>query len=59
VAVRATLDHDITPRNTWNVEALAQSLTEIRHLQQQGVTVLCGHDDAQWQSLDKGANAYD
>jgi glyoxylase-like metal-dependent hydrolase (beta-lactamase superfamily II) len=59
VAVRATLDHDITPRNTWNAEALAKSLTEIRHLQQQGVTVLCGHDDAQWQSLDKGANAYD
>jgi N-acetylglucosamine-6-phosphate deacetylase len=57
--VRATLDRDIIPRNTWNVTALARSLDQIRRLQQQGVTVLCGHDDAQWQSLRKGADAYD
>jgi N-acyl homoserine lactone hydrolase len=50
---------DIVPRNTWNAAALAKSLAEIRRLQQQGVTVLCGHDDAQWQSLGKGADAYD
>jgi glyoxylase-like metal-dependent hydrolase (beta-lactamase superfamily II) len=59
VSVRATLDRDIIPRNTWNVAALAKSLDEIRRLQKQGVTVLCGHDDAQWQSMDKGADAYD
>ena len=59
VSVRATLDRDIIPRNTWNASALAKSLAEIRRLQQQGVTVLCGHDDAQWQSLGKGADAYD
>jgi glyoxylase-like metal-dependent hydrolase (beta-lactamase superfamily II) len=59
VSVRATLDRDIIPRNTWNVTALARSLDQIRRLQQQGVTVLCGHDDAQWQSLRKGADAYD
>jgi N-acyl homoserine lactone hydrolase len=59
VSVRATLDRDIIPRNTWNASALAKSLAEIRRFQQQGVTVLCGHDDAQWQSLGKGADAYD
>ena len=59
VSVRAMLDRDIIPRNTWNAAALAKSLAEIRRLQQQGVTVLCGHDDSQWQSLGKGADAYD
>jgi N-acyl homoserine lactone hydrolase len=59
VSVRATLDRGIIPRNTWDVAALTQSLADIRRLQKGGVTVLYGHDDAQWQSLDKGVNAYD
>jgi len=59
VSVRATLDRDIIPRNTWSADVLAKSLAEIRHIQKQGATVLCGHDDEQWRSLRKGADAYD
>lgn len=59
VSLRSTLDTRIIPRNTWNADALAKSLTEVRHIEASGATVLCGHDDAQWASLRKGADAYE
>lgn len=59
VSVRASLDQDVTPRNTWNVDALQRSLTEIRRIEAKGATVICGHDDAQWRTLKKGADAYE
>jgi len=57
--VRETLDRDVIPRNTWNADALVKSLAEVKRIQKQGATVLCGHDATQWQSLRKGADAYD
>ena len=59
VSVRETLDRDVIPRNTWNADALVKSLAEIKRIQKQGATVLCGHDAAQWQRLRKGADAYE
>jgi N-acyl homoserine lactone hydrolase len=59
VAVRATFDRGIVPRNTWNANALVRSLTEVRRIEASGATVLCGHDDAQWTSLRKGADVYE
>lgn len=59
VSLSAAIDRDVLPRNIWNAEALTKSLTEIKQLRKQGTTVLCGHDDAQWQTLKKGADAYD
>lgn len=59
VSLRATLDTGVIPRNTQNPEALAKSLTEIRAIEARGVTVLCGHDAAQWDTLRKGADFYD
>jgi len=59
VSLRANLDADTAPRNTWNVDALLASFAEVRRLEQAGATVVCGHDDAQWQSLRKGAEAYE
>ena len=59
VSLRASLDRDIVPRNTWNAEALLGSLAEIRRMEEGGATILCGHDAAQWVSLRKGADAYD
>jgi len=58
VSVRASLDRDFAPRNTWNADALLASLAEIRRIEKSGATVLCGHDAAQWASLRKGADAY-
>jgi glyoxylase-like metal-dependent hydrolase (beta-lactamase superfamily II) len=59
VSLRANLDADTAPRNTWNADALLKSYAEIRRIEQAGATVICGHDDAQWQSLRKGAAAYE
>jgi glyoxylase-like metal-dependent hydrolase (beta-lactamase superfamily II) len=59
VSLRENLDTDTSPRNTWNAEALLNSYGEIRRIEKSGATVICGHDDAQWQSLRKGGEAYE
>ena len=59
VSLRANLDADTVPRNTWNAEALLKSFAEIRRVEKSGATIVCGHDDAQWQGLRKGAEAYE
>ncbi|MGH7881109.1 MAG: N-acyl homoserine lactonase family protein, partial [Candidatus Binataceae bacterium] len=59
VSLRATLDTGIIPRNTWNADALAKSLVEVKRIETAGATILCGHDAAQWDALRKGADYYD
>ena len=59
VSLRQNLDADTAPRNTWNADALLSSYGEIRRIERSGAIVICGHDDAQWQSLRKGAEAYE
>jgi glyoxylase-like metal-dependent hydrolase (beta-lactamase superfamily II) len=58
VSLREALD-GVIPKNTWNVDALEKSLAEIKRIAADGATVICGHDDRQWQTLRKGADAYD
>jgi N-acyl homoserine lactone hydrolase len=59
VSLRETLDTGIIPRNTWNADALAKSLDEVRRIEASGATILCSHDARQWDSLRKGLDAYD
>jgi glyoxylase-like metal-dependent hydrolase (beta-lactamase superfamily II) len=59
VSVLETLTSDFIPRNIWNADALTKSLEEVRRVAARGATVLCGHDDAQWATLRKGADAYE
>lgn len=59
VALRANLERDIHPRNTWNTELSARSMEEIRRIQASGITVMYGHDAEQWDSLKKGLDCYD
>ena len=59
VSLRQNLDADTVPRNTWNAEALLKSFAEIRRIEKSGATVVCGHDEAQWQGLRRGAQAYE
>lgn len=59
VSLRAMLERDFIPKNTWNIDQAAASLAEIKRIQTGGATVICGHDDAQWAALKKGADAYD
>jgi glyoxylase-like metal-dependent hydrolase (beta-lactamase superfamily II) len=59
VSIRANLDGDIIPKNTWNRDLCRESFAKVRSLEADGATVICGHDDVQWQSLRKLANGYD
>lgn len=59
VSIKANLDQDIVPRNTMHPDLFLKSFAEIRRLEADGTTVLCGHDAAQWATLRKGADAYD
>jgi hypothetical protein len=59
VPLRANLERDINPRNTWDAAQSTRSMAEIRRIEAGGVTILYGHDDEQWQSLKKGADFYD
>jgi glyoxylase-like metal-dependent hydrolase (beta-lactamase superfamily II) len=59
VALRDNLERDVNPRNTWNAEQSSASMEEIRRIDASGVTVLFGHDDAQWQTLQKAQGFYD
>lgn len=59
VSLRETLDTGIIPKNTWNADALTKSLAEVRRIEAGGATVICSHDAAQWETLRKGADAYE
>lgn len=59
VSVRANLDTNHAPRNTWNAEQCLQSFAKVRALEKAGATVICSHDEAQWNTLRKGIDAYD
>jgi glyoxylase-like metal-dependent hydrolase (beta-lactamase superfamily II) len=59
VSLRETLDSGVLPRNTWNADALAKSLDEVRRIEASGAAVICSHDAKQWDSLRKGRDAYD
>ena len=59
VPLRENLARRLNPRNTWDPEMSLKSMDEIGRIEASGVTVLFGHDDAQWQSLRKGVDAYE
>jgi glyoxylase-like metal-dependent hydrolase (beta-lactamase superfamily II) len=59
VSVRANLDGDVVPKNTWNADQCLQSFAEVRRIEKGGATVICSHDSAQWDALRKGADAYE
>lgn len=59
VALRVVLERDYNPRNNWNGEMALQSLAEIRRIEAGGATVVFGHDEAQWNTLQKGVAFYD
>ena len=59
LSIRANLDREVVPKNTRDIDQFLQSFSEIRRMEKSGVKVICGHDSAQWESLRKGADAYD
>lgn len=59
VSLRRNLDADTPPRNTWNIEEQLKTFGEVRRIEKAGATVICGHDDEQWQGLRKGNDGYE
>jgi glyoxylase-like metal-dependent hydrolase (beta-lactamase superfamily II) len=59
VTLRISLHTGVHPKNVQDHDALDRSFAEIRRIEAGGATVICGHDDAQWQTLRKGADAYE
>jgi N-acyl homoserine lactone hydrolase len=59
VSLRQNLDADAAPRNTWNVDQQLKTFEEVRRIEKDGATVICGHDDRQWQGLRKGSEGYE
>ena len=59
VALRANLEREIMPKNTWDADVATGSLQEIKRIQASGATVIFGHDAEQWAALRKGAQAYE
>jgi glyoxylase-like metal-dependent hydrolase (beta-lactamase superfamily II) len=59
VSLRRNLDADAAPRNTWNVDQQLKTFEEVRRIERRGATVICGHDDQQWQVLRKGSEGYE
>lgn len=59
VPLRVNLERDQLPRNTWNPGLAEKSVAEIRRIEASGAHIVFGHDVTQWESLHKGAQAYD
>jgi glyoxylase-like metal-dependent hydrolase (beta-lactamase superfamily II) len=57
--VAESLERRTAPKNSWNRDLYLASLDEIARFADDGATVLFGHDDAQWRSLDTGERFYD
>lgn len=58
VALRANLEAEATPKNTWSIEHHLKSLAEIRKIEASGARIVFGHDDEQWAGMKKGVEAY-
>jgi N-acyl homoserine lactone hydrolase len=59
VSLRASLDQNIIPRNTWSADELDRTFQEIRRIEAGGARIACGHDEGEWRKLKKGGDAYE
>src|SRR5262249_13882812 len=57
--VRQTLESDYSPTNSRAASLSYRSLADPLRFEKQGGKFLFGHDEAQWNTLKKGAVAYD
>jgi N-acyl homoserine lactone hydrolase len=52
------VDQGYAPKNSWNMDLALAALTEIKAQKARGTTVICGHDDAQWQEFSTRAEGF-
>ncbi len=59
LALQHNYEREAMPKNTWDKDLALHSLREVKKIEQAGAKVIFGHDLQQWQSLRKGAHAYE
>jgi glyoxylase-like metal-dependent hydrolase (beta-lactamase superfamily II) len=53
------MDRDILPTVLWDTPEMARSLARLRDLRdRQGVTIVFGHDPAQWEKLPRAPEPF-
>lgn len=52
------VDQGYAPKNSWDMDLAVRSLAEIKAQKDRGATVICGHDDAQWQELSQRVEGF-
>lgn len=57
--VRAVIDEGYAPRNSWDKDKATLAVAEIKRFEQDGATILLGHDEAQWRALRTGTAWYE
>jgi N-acyl homoserine lactone hydrolase len=45
------VDQGYAPKNSWNIDLAVAALAEIKVMKDRGTTIICGHDEAQWQEI--------
>jgi glyoxylase-like metal-dependent hydrolase (beta-lactamase superfamily II) len=58
IPVEACLTERYSPRNSWDADLFVAAVDEMARLQQDGATILFGHDDKQWNAVRKGPDFY-
>lgn len=53
------VDEQYAPKNTWDVDKALATLAAIREEKERGTTVICGHDDEQWQALSQRTGSFE
>ena len=52
------VEQGYAPKNSWNADMAVAALAEIKAQKERGATVICGHDEAQWQELSAKAGGF-
>jgi N-acyl homoserine lactone hydrolase len=59
VSLERNIKNDEIPKNAWDKNLLLKSYNELRSLETKGYKLIYGHDDKQWQRLNKIDKTYE
>jgi|TARA_B110000503_G_scaffold34630_1_gene56435 N-acyl homoserine lactone hydrolase len=59
VSIESNIRKDEIPKNAWNKDLLLNSYNDLRDLENKGYKLIYGHDDKQWQLLNKENKIYE
>jgi glyoxylase-like metal-dependent hydrolase (beta-lactamase superfamily II) len=59
VSLESNIRNDEIPKNAWNQDLLLKSYDELRNLENKGYQLIYGHDESQWNLLNKIDKIYE